>query len=638
LEAKYTLRNNTNHIVNCIYRNLPLNVTGKDEPDFDSVINKVQSTVHAYTKYMSSPPEIHIPVYNPTKNSLGKAARRKRILEAWLRENKFAIKWLTMVRSCSMFGYQGMHLGLTPELDTKFAIVLDDPNHCYSIPKSYDDCQLDLYCVKKVISGKQIYDALLGGGKPYGDDKRKQPRAGLAIEDDVEKLYEIIIVWDDTYTYTIDLSTSTMLGKTMYHGLGEPPAVMLKNFVNPGYSEGISDVAHVLAINHYLNTMLTNMADVMSYQANPIAKATKVPANLDLSKMISEQGIVVFEDEKSDFSFVTHPGVPRESFSLYDMVEDSSEQQTSMTKLASSGHSGARKIDSGPAVSSLNIGVEAMLNLKKIMMSTLLSTFFGMYLRRIDAVYQPEIYGEAANIQVGSEDSDSSFTFNADSIKGAYDVDVVFVEGIFDMATRKQMALTEFDKNLISKRTYRRMTNLRVGEDEDKLIALEREQEIQYEARLKAAQDGQLPVEQGSENPNAISGPNPIEQDIEQAMSGGMGQGMGQPMGGMGMGQQGGGMGMGGMGQGGLPAMEAGAMGGDISEDVMNPGAGMDEEELATKIENIAGLSGEAVLVGIQGETITIALEVMNDQPKVIKALPEYAGQIKFISMSNSKT
>jgi len=646
LEGSYLKRNQTNILVDNIYRNVPIFVNGSDEPEFDAVINKVQSTVHAYTKYLSSPPDIRIPIYNPTNETLGRATRRKRILEIWLKENSWPIKWLTAVRSCSMFGYQGIHLGLASEMETKFSMILDEPNSCYSIPKSYDDSQLDLYMVKKRISGKQIYDVFLGGGKPYGEDrptKRKHPQ--LSINDDPEEFFDILIVWDDTYTYTIDISNQKMIGEIMYHGLGEPPAVMLKNFVNPGYSEGISDVAHVLAINHYLNTMLTNVADVINYETNPIAVATNVPPNLDISKMIKDKGIIQFEDEKSKFEFVKHPGVPKESFSLYDMVEMSSEQQTSMTNLANSGHSGTRKIDSGPAVSSLNIGVEAMLNVKRQLLSTGLAKLFGMYLRRIDAIYLPEVYGEAANIQVGSPDSESAFTFNADDIKGEYNVDVVFTQGVFDMALRMQQAKMMHDDHAISMRVYRQMCNIHTEENEDEMIALEMEREIKYQARLKAAQDGMLQSD-GMQVPQGQGPQSSIEAGMEQQMGQQMGQqqlpGMEQAMpggGGMeGMGplpSEGEMMGGGGM-EGALPAMQAGMEAGDISSDIMTPGAGMDEEEIQAKIDDIKGLKGEIMLIGIKGDKITIALEDMSDQETVKQALPEYKGQLDFISISEA--
>ena len=81
----------TNMIVNSIYRNIPIRYTEKDEPEFDSIINKIQSTVHSYTKFLSNPPSIHIPIYNPTNESLGRAKRRKRILELWLAENSWAV-------------------------------------------------------------------------------------------------------------------------------------------------------------------------------------------------------------------------------------------------------------------------------------------------------------------------------------------------------------------------------------------------------------------------------------------------------------------------------------------------------------------------------------------------------------------
>ena len=649
MEGQYSGRNATNRIVDDIYRNVPINVTGTDEPEFDAVINKVQSTVHAYTKYLSVPPEIKIPVYNPSNEVLGKAARRKRILQLWLKENSWAIKWLTIIRSCSMFGYQGVHLGLASEMETKFAMILDDPNMCYAVPKSYDDSQIDLYMVKKRISGKQIYDIYLGGSKPYGNDRpvtRKHKE--LSINDDPEEFFDVLIAWDDTYSYTIDMSNQKMIGPIMYHGLGEPPAVMLKNFPNPGYAEGISDVAHVLAINHYLNTMLTNIADVINYETNPIAVATNVPPNLDISKMIKDKGIIQLEDERSKFEFVKHPGVAPSSFNLYDMVEVSSEQQTSMTNLANSGHSGTRKIDSGPAVSSLNVGVEAMLNVKRQMMSTGLSKLFGMYLRRVDAIYLPEVYGDAANIQVGSPDSESSFTFNADDIKGEYNVDVIFTQGAFDLMARAQLAQQMWKDHVIPMRTYRQMCNVHEDEDTDKLIALEMERQIQYEAKLKAAQDGNLQPG-GNEFPQETGGmPSPIEGAVEGAMpQNGMpqmpGQGMMPTVGDMGgmpqgaMPQEGmGGGDMGGMLQGMLPAMQEGMAGGDISQDIMKPNAGMDEEEISVKVENITGLKGEIMFIGVKGDKIIIALEDMSDQQAVRKALPEYDGQIEFVSMSEA--
>jgi len=110
---------------------------------------------------------------------------------------------------------------------------------------------------------------------------------------------------------------------------------------------------------------------------------------------------------------------------------------------------------------------------------------------------------------------------------------------------------------------------------------------------------------------------------------GGMPQGA-MPQEGMGGGD------MGGMLQGMLPAMQEGMAGGDISQDIMKPNAGMDEEEISVKVENITGLKGEIMFIGVKGDKIIIALEDMSDQQAVRKALPEYDGQIEFVSMSEA--
>lgn len=634
---------------------MPIKTMGKDQPTFDSIINKVQSTIHAYTKYLSNSPTIHIPIYNPTSKSLGMAKRRKRILELWLKENSWIIKWITIVRSCSMFGYQGIHLGIEPTMETKFAIILDNPNNVYAIPKAYDDTKLDLYMVTKRISGKQIYDKYLGGGKPYGAERPiKRKFKNINIEDDPDKFYNLLIVWDDFYVHTIEMESQKQIGELLYHGLGEPPAVMLKNFPNPGNCEGISDIAHVIGLNYYLNSLLNNMADIIQYQANPIGIAKKVPQDLDVSKMIEDDGIIQFEDEKSTFEFVKHPGSSNEASQLYEMMSNSLEEQTSMTKLASSGNSGSRKIDSGPAVSNLNIGVEAMLNLKKQLLSEGLGTLFGLYLKSIDSIYKPELFGKAANINVGSPDTDSAFTFNADDIKGEYNVEVVFTEGVFDMVAKINTAIQMQQAGLICKRYARQMCNIKSNEDQDKMIELEKEKEIEYEAKLAAAKNGELQPQQETD-PNAPANGQMMDQLMaatgggggemppDMGMGGGMPQGMPQGMppemgGGMPADISGGGMPpeLSGMGGSGMPpaAQEAMGNGVEISDDITNPNAELDEETISAKLDKIQNLKGEAILVGIQNNKIIIALEDMADKKTVLDAMPEYSGMIEFIKLT----
>jgi len=341
-----------------------------------------------------------------------------------------------------------------------------------------------------------------------------------------------------------------------------------------------------------------------------------------------------------------------------------------MTKLATAGQSGMRKIDSGPAVSSLNIGVEAMLNLKKQLMSTSLSNYFSLYLKNVDSIYKPELYGEYANIQVGSPNAESSFTFNADDINGEYNVEVIFNEGVFDMPTKINSAMQMKEAGLISKRTARQMCNIRLGEDEDKLIALEQEQEIQYQARLSAAQNGEIqapPMTSGLESEQGMGGP--IMDQLMQAggqgmpanpmdMMSGAGGGMPPELAGMQGGMppelagmqggmppemaamQGGGMPpeLAGMQGGGMPEMPGGPMpeegGIPMSPDLASPAAGMDEEEINAKLESITNLKGEAILVGIQGDKIIIALEDMSDKKTIIDAMPEYKGQLEFINLT----
>ena len=520
-------------------------------------------------------------------------------------------------------------------MDTKFTIVLDEPNYVYTIPKAYDDTQLDLYMVLKRISGKQIYDIYLNNSKEYGIQRPVPKNDKYYIQDDPQIYYDILIVWDDLYMYAIDIVAEKHLGEVIFHGLKEPPCIMLKNFVNPGCSEGISDVAHIIGINHYLNALLTNIADIVDYQANPIGVATKVPQDLDVGKMIADNGIIQFEDEKSKFEFIKHPGTSNEAQALYEMVSDFSEEQTSMSKLASAGQSGTRKIDSGPAVSSLNIGVEAMLNLKKQLMSTGLSKFFSLYLKNVDSIYRPELYGDAATIQVGSPNTDSSFRYNSDDINGEYNVEVLFTEGVFDMPTKIQSALQMQQAGLISKKTARQMCNIKLGEDEDKLIALEQEQDIQYQARMTAAQNGEIqgePLPEQMQTEQGLGGP--IMDQLSQMTN--------QPAMSTQMPNEAGGMPpeMANIppelqGQNAAPQEQLGAEV-PISPEMMSPAAGMNEEEIIAKLDSIPNLKGEAIFVGIQGDKIIIALEDMSDKKTIIDAMPEYKGQLEFINLTEN--
>lgn len=616
LRGKFAPRNAANAVVRAIYRNQDLGIPETNEPQMRVFLNKVQSIVHSYTKFLSHPPDFVVPTPGETAEQQHSAVRRKQFIDAILKENSWTHKYFQNVKQCSHYGYQPWHWELNPEYRCRLAMVMDSVDDTYAILSPYNDMTLDLYMTTTKMSGKQVFDRWLGGGAPYDTrkDKRRKNDRFPDLRDDPKEEYGILVVWDKDSITAIHQGTQKVIKRT-YHNLGKVPCIFVPNFPNPGYAEGISDVAHCLGLNQFVNLIMACMGEIMSYQASPIA-VLKGASAADVAKMLEERGIVELPDPQASFEMLGHPAIPKDAYEMHNIANDAIEDQSGMTKLAASGRTDGRRIDTLTAIQGLNVGTEANINIKQKLMTVAFEKFFAIGLEWLDNVYRPEWFGEMAMLSPKNERQVAGPQFSADDIRGEYDVECVFAEGIFDPAARMNYFTTLNEKKIVSRKFVMQKIGIRRVPEMQAEIDREDMEDIAKRAKLAQAENGVAP--QG-----APQQPMPPEMNGIGAETGMPSPESGQmPPGMPGMPPTGGGMGM--------PEMSPEA----VSPQALNEGSGIDEESLRQRLATLTKLKGEVNLIGVQGSTIILAITNPADKQTVLAQLPEFKGMIQFVPMS----
>ena len=622
-------RNYVNELVRIMYRNQPVKLRPDDEPSIQMVINKVQSVTHNIVKFMSNKPEVRVPLpYDMSdKMNRSEAIKRERILEQWYKENRFPLLYDWVNMNLTKFGYQPIRLHLNPDYRTKIQIRLDDVDATVGRFKDGQGPRLDFYATAVRMTGDQIHRDWLKGG--VGIPLKAKPKDHKGITNTWRDSFSVVFAIDEEFFWIICKDPAVLL-KKWKHNLDKVPARFIQNIPNQHTVEGISDVAHILGLNSYINTMLTYALEYLDYQTNPIAFGKFLPRGSTLKDIIGDTGIINVDDAQGDFKFVELPQLPREYGENMKMLTNAIEEQTSMTEFAATGRTDMKRIDAGTTVASLNIGVEALLHLKRDQIKCYLEDMNSMYLEWVDRVYRPEIFGNNAIIKVDSPFKEMGFEYSGADIDGNYDNEVVFIEGQFDMLAKQNSVIQQVEQELMSKRTAMRHLKTTRPEAEQEQIRIEKWENLRYEQALKMIETGQMPPGQGMPQMGGGGGMPGMEGAIPATATEMPGQGALPPPA---QGMQGMDMGMGGMG-GGMPP-EAGMGGGEAPMQSMNLNEDTDMmiEEVQAKIDKLTNLKGQVVVMNVVEGRIMIAIQNKLDKKTIIDALPEYKGMIEFTDL-----
>jgi hypothetical protein len=538
---------------------------------------------------------------------------RERLLEYWYKETCFPFRYQIMNKHLAMYGYQGQRLMLDPTMQTKINRILDPVDTTVAMYKYGHEPWLSFYGTAVRLTGAEIHRLFLGEKKPITLASNEKTKKNIV--DSLEYDYEVVYALDDENIYVIVNDTQELLD-VIEHKRGFVPAIMWQNIPQYDSCEGIADGAHVLGKNEFINVLLRYAMDYLQYQSDPIIIATGLSADTDIEDVLKNRRGYVQGEQGAEVKFVAYPAMNDDFVRVINMLNQAITDETAINEMATSGRTDNRRVDSGSAIASLSAGLEVHLNLKREMFIQYNDIMNEMYLRWIDEVYRPELFGGRATLQIGGMFDDDTFQCSGMDINGKYVTQTEFT-GQFDMMAYHSMVIQDLEAGLIPKREARRKLRYRHPETMEEMIRAEKMEDIRFMQMTSIAEKSGDMMANGQQMPSIGGGAQPPQIGPGQAM-------LPQPTPGPPANEE--------MPSGLIPAPPTGEMQPEsISPVMQSADIGMKSEEVAARIAQLKGLKGEVEFAGVRDGMIILYITNPEDKATILNQLPEYKGLITFV-------
>ena len=223
------------------------------------IYNICNATVRRYMDQLSAPPRIEAIPRGWEPKDLEIADKRTKFLEYIYDANKFNVKLMQAGFYQSLLDNAVWHVRPNPLSDCKIKLELGVPDFYYPVVSSDDwnDIKGVIYAFRKFAPG--AWNAVT------------PMRAPNAIGD----TDTVVEWWDKTNFMRFE---NGRLIAAIQHDLGIIPWHKADNIPIPHRFRGQGDVDQAIGLNEYLNMLMSDMADMINYAANPIAvvRGTKV--------------------------------------------------------------------------------------------------------------------------------------------------------------------------------------------------------------------------------------------------------------------------------------------------------------------------------------------------------------------------
>ncbi len=225
------------------------------------IYNICNATVRRYMDQLSAPPRIEAVPKSWTDEDLERADKQTKFLEYVYEQNNFNVRLMQAGFYQSLLDNAVWHTRPNPNGKCKIKLELGIPDFYYPVVSSDDwnEVRGVIYAFRKFNPGA------------WQQNPMRPPVDGtLGQNTDV-----VVEWWDNKYFMRFE---NGKLIATIQHDLGEIPWRKADNIPIPHRFRGQGDVDQAIGLNEYLNMLMSDMADMINYAANPIAvvRGTKV--------------------------------------------------------------------------------------------------------------------------------------------------------------------------------------------------------------------------------------------------------------------------------------------------------------------------------------------------------------------------
>ncbi len=474
------------------------------------IYNICNATVRRYMDQLSAPPRIECVPRGWEPKDLEIADKQTKFLEYVYECNGFDKLLMQAGFYQSLLDNAVWHVRPNPAGECKIKLELGVPDFYYPVVCSDDwnDVRGVIYAFRKFSPGA------------WNQDPMRPPQDGqLGVNTDV-----VVEWWDRKYYMRYENGKCV---SQIQHDLGVIPWHKAENIPIPHRFRGQGDVDQAIGLNEYLNMLMSDMADMINYAANPIAvvRGTKAGGvNLPFAPR------AVWELERdAQVGFLQWTGAPPSVEAQLIRSIQAIEDTTGVSSPAF-----GREIPSGTsgsAVRSLMAGFNTRLGTKQTLMGGALvraNMDICRMAERLFPNWEVPVVGELQSDEEPVEGmkprrkgSKVQYTVKPKEFEGWYKNRVIFPPS--DPTASYFQEMDKFAKGIQSKETTMRNMGITNIYDEQARIKAERLEEAEHANNLGLAQQGQFvsPDQQAAQQANDQAGLQNMVESLKGVMGGG---------------------------------------------------------------------------------------------------------------------
>ena len=414
------------------------------------VYNLLANVVDRYTDFMSQPPDWRVIPVDTTEEALIMADKQEKFLYSqWELNNiQMAQQWQAHLQALlGSFGFSVM-----PNFNDQGKIVNKEhivrinvltPDYTYAMPKSDNIRDLDFVIV-------DAYDYRLG-------KDQYNPTLPVSQKRDFANTH---IYYDENVIKVIEKGE---IKNEIGHEFGFLPIVLGQNRVKPHCVEGVGDLDQSVGLMEYTNELLSWLADMIEYHANPITiikgytADSKLPANGRW-----------FLGPDGDAKFLQWQGPTPAVENMINRMVSFIQDQTHLSPaiLGNDIPSGT----SGSAVQTLLSGIQATMLRKQVTLGDVYNKTNEVIFKIVEKIFSNK------EIVIRGTRRGNVFVerFQGSEINGNYRNQVVWPPGILDQSSRIGLEIQKLSSGLQSR--YTTMEKIGIDSPIDEMKRIEAEE------------------------------------------------------------------------------------------------------------------------------------------------------------------
>lgn len=432
------------------------------------VYNLLANVVDRYTDFMSQPPDWRVIPSDITEDAMVMADKMEKFLYSqWELNNiQMAQQWQAHLQALlGSFGFS-----VIPNFNDKGKLISPEqyvrinvltPDYTYTMPKS-DNIRDNDFIIVDAFDYKKAKD-------------QYNPSLSMSSKRDMANTH---IYFDENIIKVIEKGE---IVNEIGHDFGFIPIILGQNRVKPHNVEGVGDLDQSVGLMEYTNELISWLADILEYQANPI---TIIKGYAGDDKL--PNGGRWFLGPDGDAKFLQWTGPPAAIEGMINRMVGFIQDQTHLSPaiLGNDIPSGT----SGSAVQSLLSGIQATMLRKQV-------TLGDVYNKTNEVIFRvvEKIFGNKELIVRGTKKGNVFVDkFKGSEINGNYRNQVIWPAGILDQPSRVNLEIQKLSARIQSRHTTMEKVGIDSPIDEMKRIELEDQKELERQIALKGGGDNPL--------------------------------------------------------------------------------------------------------------------------------------------------